>query len=137
MAESGNKLYEFTVWHEFKKNHTYVASGDISEGVGGDSSVLYVWDVTDLSNIIQCAKFASNTVSVVEFAFVISRILKLYNNPYFVAERNGISGGTLDALRITYKYPIQYFESPSYLCYNTLLSFVLCTAIYLCCIAYY
>ena len=85
MAESGDKLYEFTVWHEFKKNHTYIASGDISEGVGGDSSVLYVWDVTDLSNITQCAKFASNTVSVVEFAFVISRILKLYNNPYFVA----------------------------------------------------
>ena len=105
MAESGDKLYEFTVWHEFKKNHTYLASGDISEGVGGDSSVLYVWDVTDLSNITQCAKFASNTVSVVEFAFVISRILKLYNNPYFVAERNGISGGTLDALRITYNYP--------------------------------
>ena len=51
MAESGDKLYEFTVWHEFKKNHTYLASGDISEGVGGDSSVLYVWDVTDLSNI--------------------------------------------------------------------------------------
>ena len=51
MAESGDKLYEFTVWHEFKKNHTYIASGDISEGVGGDSSVLYVWDVTDLSNI--------------------------------------------------------------------------------------
>lgn len=105
MAESGDKLYEFIVWHEFQKNHTYLASGDISEGVGGDSSVLYVWDVTDLSNITQCAKFASNTVSVVEFAFVISRILKLYNNPYFVAERNGISGGTLDALRITYQYP--------------------------------
>lgn len=104
-AESGDKIYEFTMWHEFDKTRTYIASGDIAEGVGGDSSILYVWDITDLSNITQCAKFESNTISVVEFAYVISKILALYNNPYFVAERNGVSSGTIDSLRITYKYP--------------------------------
>lgn len=105
ISEQEDKLYEFTMWHEFDPNKTYVATGDIAEGVGGDSSVLYVWDVTDLSNIIMCAMFESNQVSVVEFAFIISRILKLYNNPYFIAERNGCSAGTIDSLRITYKYP--------------------------------
>jgi len=53
------------MWHEFKPNRTYMASMDISEGVGGDYSVLYVWDVTDLSSVKMCAKFSSNTVSLV------------------------------------------------------------------------
>ena len=104
LSDKEDELYEFDMWHEFQPNRTYVASGDISEGVGGDSSVLYVWDVTDLSNIIMCAKFASNTISLVQFAYVCSKILALYNNPFLFAERNGVSAGMLDSLKITYGY---------------------------------
>jgi len=50
--DAQDKLYEFTMWHEFDPKKTYLASGDCAEGTGSDSSVLYVWDVTDLSNII-------------------------------------------------------------------------------------
>lgn len=102
--EAQNKLYEFTMWHEFDPKKTYLASGDVAEGVGGDSSVLYVWDVTDLGNIIQCAKFDSNQVSPIEFAFVTVKVLALYNNPYYVCERNGIGSGYLDAMKITFQY---------------------------------
>lgn len=102
--EAQNKLYEFTMWHEFDPKKTYLASGDVAEGVGGDSSVLYVWDVTDLGNIIQCAKFDSNQVSPIEFAFVTVKVLSLYNNPYYVCERNGIGSGYLDAMKITFQY---------------------------------
>jgi hypothetical protein len=48
------------MWHEFDPQRTYVASGDVGEGGGGDYSVLYVWDITDLSNITMCLKFESN-----------------------------------------------------------------------------
>lgn len=92
------------MWHEFDPKRTYLASADISEGIGADSSVLYIWDVTDLSNIIMCAKFSSNTTSLVQFAYVASKILALYNNPWLAAERNGVSAGMLDSLRITYGY---------------------------------
>ena len=106
LSENEDRVYEFTMWHSFKPDRTYAASADISEGLGGnaDSSVLYVWDITDLSEIIMCAKFSSNKVSTVEFAFITNRILSLYNNPWLIAERNGISGGMLDSLKITYKY---------------------------------
>ena len=77
---------------------------DISEGTGQDSSVLYVWDVTDLSNIIMCAKFSSSTVSLVKFAYIVRTILALYNGPWLAGERNGVSAGTIDSLRITYQY---------------------------------
>ena len=102
--ESQDKIYEFTMWHEFDPKKTYLGSGDCSEGIGSDSSVLYIWDVTDLSKITMCAKFASNQVSPVEFAFVTQKILALYNNPFYICERNGVGSGYLDSLKITYQY---------------------------------
>ena len=104
VSQAQDELYEFEMWHEFRSNRTYLASADISEGIGGDSSVLYVWDVTDLSNIVMCARFSSNVTSLVQFAYVVSKILALYNNPWLAAERNGVSAGMLDSLRITYGY---------------------------------
>lgn len=104
VSQDEKELFEFDMWHEFQPTHTYAASMDISEGVGGDSSVLYIWDVTDLSNIIMCAKFSSNTISLVQFAYVSRKMLALYNDPMLAAERNGVSAGTLDSLRITYGY---------------------------------
>ena len=104
VSPNEDALFEFDMWHEFDPKRTYLASADISEGIGADSSVLYIWDVTDLSNIIMCAKFSSNTTSLVQFAYVASKILALYNNPWLAAERNGVSAGMLDSLRITYGY---------------------------------
>lgn len=104
VSEDCKELFEFQMWHEFDPKRTYLASADISEGIGGDSSVLYIWDVTDLANIRMCAKFSSNTISVVQFAYVARKMLALYNDPWLAAERNGVSVGMLDALRITYKY---------------------------------
>ena len=104
VSQAQDELYEFDMWHEFKPNRTYLASADIAEGIGGDSSVLYIWDVTDLSNIVMCARFSSNVTSLVQFAYVASKMLALYNNPWLAAERNGVSAGMLDSLRITYGY---------------------------------
>jgi hypothetical protein len=97
-------MYEFTMWHEFNIERTYAASGDVAEGNGGDSSVLYVWDITDTSEIKMCAKFSSDKVSLNEFAYITSKILSLYGKPYYICERNGIGSGYLDILNITYGY---------------------------------
>lgn len=104
VSQDESKLFEFTMWHEFDKSRTYVASGDVAEGGGGDSSVLYVWDITDLSDIAMCAKFESDKASITEFAYVTSKMLALYSCPYYICERNGVGAGYVDALRITYEY---------------------------------
>lgn len=104
VSENQNRIYEFKMWHAFDAKRTYLGSCDIAEGVGGDSSVLYVWDVTDTRNVRMCAKFSSNRVSLTEFAFICSKILALYGNPFLFGERNGLSAGMLDSLRITYGY---------------------------------
>lgn len=103
-SETNQRVYDFTMWHEFKQGHSYVAAVDVAEGTGGDSSVLYVFDISDIRKITMCAKFASATVSTIEFAFITARILKLYNNPWLICESNGIGSGYLDSLRITYGY---------------------------------
>ena len=106
ISTSKKKAYQFRMWHEFKSDRTYIASGDISEGLGNgaDSSVLYIWDVTDLRHITMCAEYSSNSVGPVEFAFVISKILGLYGNPYFICESNGLGSSFLDTLRSVYEY---------------------------------
>lgn len=104
VSMQGDRQYEFTMWHGFDTDKTYLATADVAEGTGGDSSVLYVWDVTDLTNITMCAKFSSPAVSTIEFAFITDRILQLYNKPWLACESNGIGAGYLDSLRITYNY---------------------------------
>jgi len=104
LSEDEQRIYKFKMWREFDASKTYAAAADIAEGVGQDSSVLYVFDVTDLQNITMCAKFSSPEVSLVEFAYVCSKVLQLYGSPPLFAERNGVSAGMLDSLRITYKY---------------------------------
>lgn len=99
-----DKVFEFRMWFEFKKDHAYIASGDVAEGNGGDSSVIYIWDVTHLDQIKLCAKFSSNRILPLEFAYVTNKMLNLYGNPYYICEANGVGKAYLDALRITYEY---------------------------------
>ena len=103
-STDGKKNYVFRMYHDFDPNRTYLASSDIAEGIKKDSSVLYVWDVTDTSNIKMCLKFSSNEVSILEFAYITKEILKLYNNPFLACESNGISLGYIEQLRVTYGY---------------------------------
>lgn len=95
-AKDGKKTYPFTMYHDFDPSRTYLASGDVAEGVKKDSSVLYIWDITDTSNIRMCCKFSENDVSILEFAYVAKEILALYANPFIACESNGISLGFIE-----------------------------------------
>lgn len=105
VSQDESKVYNFTMWECFDPKHTYLASGDVAEGTGNDSSVLQIWDVTDLSKISLVCKFAENDVSVLEFAYVSKSILELYANPILIVENNSIGSSYLDVMRINYEYP--------------------------------
>ena len=105
ISKDETKVYNFTMWECFDPKHTYLASGDVAEGTGNDSSVLYIWDVTDLSKIFLVCKFANNETSVLEFAYVSKSILELYANPPLIVESNSIGSTYIDVLRINYEYP--------------------------------
>lgn len=90
--------FTYISYHKFDPRRTYLAAGDSSEGTLGDASVLYVFDITNFSNIKLCAKFSQNNVSTTEFAYIIYNILKKYYNPYLAIERNTTGCAVLDAL---------------------------------------
>lgn len=90
--------FTYTCYHEFDPRCTYLAAADSSEGTGGDDSVLYIFDITRITDIKMCAKFSNNTISTTEFAYVIYNICSKYYNPYLAIERNTTGGAVLDAL---------------------------------------
>ena len=102
--EESGKTYTVRMFRQFDPGRTYLASGDVAEGVGGDSSILYVWDVTDLSDIRMCLKFADDRISIMEFAWLTKRVLSMYCDPFLACESNGISNGYIDQLRLTHGY---------------------------------
>lgn len=104
ISKDETKVYNFTMWECFDSNKTYLASGDVAEGTGNDNSVIYIWDVSDLSKIELVCKFADNNVSVLELAYISKTILELYANPPLIVESNSIGSTYIDVLRINYEY---------------------------------
>ena len=104
ISKNNDKVFNITMWKAFDPRRTYLASGDVAEGTGNDSSVLYIWDVTELDKIELVAKFADNTVSVIEFAYVCKQLCEAYANPIFIVENNGVGSSLLDLLRVSYGY---------------------------------
>ena len=103
-SEDGTKTFTLRMFHEFNPNRTYLITSDVAEGVGKDASVLYVWDITDTSNIRMCLKFSDPNISILDFAFVTLKIARMYNSPFLACESNGIALGYIEQLRITYEY---------------------------------
>lgn len=95
-SQDGTKTYTIRMYHEFNPNRTYLCSSDIAEGIGKDSSVLYIWDITDLSNIKMCLRFSDNTISIMDFAYITNEICKLYANPFLACESNGLAIGYIE-----------------------------------------
>ena len=48
LSKNPDKEITANFWKPFDPTRTYAASGDISEGTGNDSSVINVWDVTEV-----------------------------------------------------------------------------------------
>jgi len=98
--ERKNDLF-YVQYYAFNPYRTYMASVDCAEGTGGDSSVLYIWDITDFTRIKMAAKYSSNTITPTEFAYVINYVCAQYQNPYIAGERNSCGASMFDALTKT------------------------------------
>ncbi len=103
--------WEIKVWDRPKPGHVYVAGADIAEGIGGDSSVLQIFDVTDMSEIKIALTFGNANISISEFASLAARLLNCYNCPLFLGESNGVGAGFMSILSEHYNYrDILYFD---------------------------
>jgi len=95
----------YKVWEEADPSRIYVAGVDTSEGVGKDSSIVQILDITDPVDIRQVAVYRSNMISPLEFSNKVHSILKNYGNPLALIERNNCGAQVVDRLAVDLGYP--------------------------------
>ncbi len=85
------------------KDHLYVATIDVAEGVGGDYSTICVTDVTQ-QPYRQVAVYRNNQISPVVFPDAIISIVNDYNEAYTLIEINSIGSQVAHIMRHDYEY---------------------------------
>ena len=95
---------KYLLWDEPVSDRIYIASVDTSEGIGADSSVIHVFDYTDLASIKQVASYCNNMISPVNFTEKVYEILQHWGNPLVCIERNNCGAQVVDNLRKNYNY---------------------------------
>lgn len=85
------------VWDKPKRGRSYLISADTAEGVGLDSSVADVWDITEYP-FAQAAQFVDNLTPPRAFAESIYGLHLLYNDAFCIPEWNGPGAQTVGFL---------------------------------------
>jgi hypothetical protein len=102
----GLKMYE-----QPNKTRSYVCVVDVSRGKGLDYSAFSIIDVTGMPYNQVCA-FRNNLLTPVDYADIIQRVCKSYNNAAVLVEINDIGGQVADLLHYDFEYEnILYTES--------------------------
>ena len=94
----------YKIWEEPDASRLYVAGVDVSEGVGGDASVIQILDITDLKDIKQVAEYHNNQIAPAEFSNKLYDILLNWGSPLALIERNNQGGQVCDRLAIDLAY---------------------------------
>ncbi len=102
----------YRVWEVPDVNSIYTIGVDVAEGVGKNSSVIQILDITDLTNIKQVAEYCSNTINPYEFATKVHDICEHWGSPPVLIERNNSGAQVVDLLYQNYRYPNIVSYSP-------------------------
>ena len=92
-----------SVYEGPQEGHNYVASVDVSEGLGGDYSICTIIDITE-QPYKQVLVYRNNTIAPIPFTEVVYDIIKRYNRAYTIIENNSIGKIVADSLYYDYEY---------------------------------
>lgn len=95
-----DNLYKY---EEVVEKHVYAITADVSEGKMLDYSTFHVTDVTEMP-YRQCATFRSNEVAPADFAEIIFRTAKAYNNAIVLIEYENLGPEVAMVLFDTFEY---------------------------------
>jgi hypothetical protein len=83
------------IYEKLDKNSVYLVAADAGAGIGSDYSVIQVIKIISKESMIEIAVYRNNKISPQDFALVVDKVSKMYNNAYIMAENNGKEGGRL------------------------------------------
>jgi hypothetical protein len=95
---------KYRVFEPIDKKGQYVFSIDVSEGIGGDYSVITIINVSK-KPFTQAAVFRSNTTSPYVLAEIVYKLYDSYNRPILLVENNSV--GKIVADSLFYEYEIE------------------------------
>lgn len=96
--DTKSRIYEQPI-----KDHTYIVTVDVSEGVEKDSSVISVFDATS-TPYRHVAVWQNNTTTPIKLAPVVVQIAKRYNEAFVIIENNSIGNTTATSVWYDYDY---------------------------------
>jgi len=91
------KVYEKPV-----KDHVYACIVDVSRGKGLDYSAFHIIDVTSMPYKQACV-YRDNTITPIDYAEIIYRSIKQYNNAYTLVEVNDIGEQVAEVLHYEFE----------------------------------
>ena len=91
-----------TKYYDPERDHQYVISVDVSRGKGLDFSAFQVVDVTKMPYQQVCV-FKNNMVTPLDYAGIIHRTSKAYNNATILVEINDVGQQVADSLFFDYE----------------------------------
>ena len=95
-----NGLFEYT---RPRPGHNYVCIVDVSRGKGLDYSAFQIIDVTEMPYQQACV-FRNNLVTPIDYAEIIYRVAKSYNNASVLVEINDIGEQVATSLHFDFEY---------------------------------
>jgi hypothetical protein len=81
---------------------TYTMVVDVSRGKGLDYSAFHVFDISSMPYEQVCV-YRNNTITPVDYAEVVQKIAKIYNEAYVLVETNDIGGQVVDTLHFDFE----------------------------------
>jgi hypothetical protein len=91
-----------SVYHVPEKNRTYVCIVDVSRGKGLDYSAFHIIDVSQMP-YKQVATYRNNIITPVDYADIIFRTTKSYNDAFILVEVNDIGAQVSDTLHFDFE----------------------------------
>ena len=98
-----NEREGLAVYKAPEPNHSYVCVVDVSRGKGLDYSAFNIIDVTSMPYTQVCV-FRNNLVAPIDYADIIHRVVKSYNNASTLVEINDIGEQVSSSLQFDFEY---------------------------------
>lgn len=96
--------YEVKIFKKPEDWHCYVIGCDVADGVGGDATVIKVFDVTNPMKIEECAHFAHKYIPTISVPYMLAKLGFMYNIAPVIMESNNMGRSVIDMLFSIFEY---------------------------------
>lgn len=102
--------YEVKIFKKPQEWHCYVIGCDVADGVGGDATVIKIFDVTNPLSIEEVASFADKYIPTISVPYILGKLGCMYNIAPILMESNNMGRSVIDILFNIFEYSniVQY-----------------------------